>query len=232
MKSSIIFLLLIFLLFSCNNSTDTQAAAATDSVTTANVDTASTKIDTAKKAADTTSILVKVSKFEAYKDEGNINLGDSANSLTISIHEIKTAPTKEQLRAILKLRRIRYLECEKGKIIKKATRYKFELNGLDVFIQNQKIAGIGSLNLTPVTLAAVTQKVVIIDGMLYENCVDLGREYARLNPSEKIIVMLLEAKKELYGKLIDLMEKLKEADVNNASDETVKKKIDSVKVKK
>jgi hypothetical protein len=68
--------------------------------------------------------------------------------------------------------------------------------------------------------------------MLYENCVDLGREYARLNPSDKIIVMLLEAKKELYGKLTDLMEKLKEADVNNASDETVQKKIDSVKVKK
>lgn len=126
---------------------------------------------------------------EFYTLKGSGNLSDSMNMMT------------ESGEAFAYVAKVKLPKCKR--VIKRPGSAVVNIQGLDFFLKDSKVVGVGSLSVTPKTLDAITETFAMLDDYLFNNCEDLNREYSRPNPSDVIIQKLIDQKERIVSKFID-----------------------------
>lgn len=212
MKNFILLVVIAFL-SSCNNSG--TSTSATDSTSLTTHTDSSAKMEKSEKIN---------TEYLSYQDEGEII---NADSVKVAVDELK-ALSKAERKARLKSLRQANRDCLKGKIIKKPGTFRFSLKGVDIFVKNQKIVGVGSLDLNQDQLSAITQTLGMLDDLLYQTCLNLNREFSQQSQSDVRIMHLYDIQQSATEKLAQIGTTLQNLDQSNANATKVKSSIDSL----
>jgi hypothetical protein len=202
---------ILVLMWACNHNRSTSTA--TDSTAT-----------TPDSISKTNMPNITNAQYLGYPNEGEIL---NADSVMIAIDELKALSATDR-KARLKALKQANKDCLKGKIIKKPGTFRFALKGVDFFVNDQKIVGIGSLDLSQDVLNAITERLAMLDDLLYQTCVNLNREFNQKPQSDTRIMHLYDIQASATEELAKVGTTLGNLNQSNPNTTKIKTTVESL----